>query len=168
MARGGHGLPNVSLGPAMPYPSIPCGRATPETALRTFQWQPTRRAGGLPPLSTRLDIPRGTPLISDIFLQVATPFPSLFLQEAATFPESDRPFPSPIPLSPAAVRPFPICRCMPRSGHGLPKLSLGPAMPPFGHPAPHATPHRTPHHTPHADAPHSRIRRILGFHHVSR
>jgi hypothetical protein len=34
MARGGHGLPKVSLGPAMPYPSTPCG------------W-PTYRAGGL-------------------------------------------------------------------------------------------------------------------------
>jgi hypothetical protein len=34
MARGGHGLPKVSPGPAMPNPSKPCGRATPETALR--------------------------------------------------------------------------------------------------------------------------------------
>jgi hypothetical protein len=25
MARGGHGLPKVSLGPAMLYPSMPCG-----------------------------------------------------------------------------------------------------------------------------------------------
>jgi hypothetical protein len=32
MARGGHGLPEVSLGPAMPYPYTPCGQATPETA----------------------------------------------------------------------------------------------------------------------------------------
>jgi hypothetical protein len=30
--RGGHGLPKVSLGPAMPTPSTPCGRDTPETA----------------------------------------------------------------------------------------------------------------------------------------
>jgi len=28
MARGGLGLPKVSLGPAMPYLSIPCGRPT--------------------------------------------------------------------------------------------------------------------------------------------
>jgi hypothetical protein len=32
MARGGHGLPKVLSGPAMPEPSMPCGRATPETA----------------------------------------------------------------------------------------------------------------------------------------
>jgi hypothetical protein len=37
MARGGHGLPKLSLGPTMPYPSMPCGRATPETALQPFQ-----------------------------------------------------------------------------------------------------------------------------------
>jgi hypothetical protein len=37
MARGGHGLPKVSPGTAMPYPSMPWGRATPETALRPFQ-----------------------------------------------------------------------------------------------------------------------------------
>jgi hypothetical protein len=30
--RGGHGLPKVSLGPAMPDSSTPCERATPETA----------------------------------------------------------------------------------------------------------------------------------------
>jgi hypothetical protein len=33
MARGGHGLPKVSPGSAMPYPSTPAGRATPKTAL---------------------------------------------------------------------------------------------------------------------------------------
>jgi hypothetical protein len=27
MARGSHGLPKVSLGHAMPYPSMPCGRS---------------------------------------------------------------------------------------------------------------------------------------------
>ena len=32
MARGGHGLPKVSPGPAMPNQSIPCGWATPKTA----------------------------------------------------------------------------------------------------------------------------------------
>jgi hypothetical protein len=31
MARGGHKLPEVSLGPAMPYLPTPCRRATPET-----------------------------------------------------------------------------------------------------------------------------------------
>jgi hypothetical protein len=49
MARGGHGLPKVSPGPAMPYPSTPCGWTTPETALRLFQEWPARRAGGLRP-----------------------------------------------------------------------------------------------------------------------
>jgi hypothetical protein len=33
MARGGRGLPKVSCGPAMPYPSMPCGQAIPETAI---------------------------------------------------------------------------------------------------------------------------------------
>jgi hypothetical protein len=33
MARGGHGLPKVSLGSAMPDPSTPCGWAIPETAV---------------------------------------------------------------------------------------------------------------------------------------
>jgi hypothetical protein len=33
MARGGHGLHTVSLGPAMPFPSTPRRRATPETAI---------------------------------------------------------------------------------------------------------------------------------------
>jgi hypothetical protein len=32
MARGDHGLPKVSPGPAMPDRSMPCGWATPETA----------------------------------------------------------------------------------------------------------------------------------------
>jgi hypothetical protein len=40
MARGGHGLPKVSVGPAMPYPSMPCGQATPEMSLRLFQGGP--------------------------------------------------------------------------------------------------------------------------------
>jgi hypothetical protein len=33
MAKGGHGLPKVSPEPAMPNPSTPCERATPETAI---------------------------------------------------------------------------------------------------------------------------------------
>jgi hypothetical protein len=33
VARDGHGLLKVSLGPAMPNPSTPCGRSTPETAV---------------------------------------------------------------------------------------------------------------------------------------
>jgi hypothetical protein len=64
MARGGHGLPKVSHGPVMPYPSMPCKRATPETALCPFQELPTRRAGGLQPSSTSIDTPRPTPMFS--------------------------------------------------------------------------------------------------------
>jgi hypothetical protein len=37
MASGGHGLPIVSPGLAMPDPSMPCGRATPGTALWPLQ-----------------------------------------------------------------------------------------------------------------------------------
>jgi hypothetical protein len=37
MARGGHGLPKVSLRLAMPYPSMPCGWAIPETAFQAGQ-----------------------------------------------------------------------------------------------------------------------------------
>jgi hypothetical protein len=62
MARGGHGLPKVSLGPAIPYASTPFGRATPETTLQLFQGWPACRAGGLTPPSTPLDTSRRTPL----------------------------------------------------------------------------------------------------------
>jgi hypothetical protein len=61
MARGDHGLPNVSPAPAIPYPPTPCGRATSETALRPFQGWPSRRAGGQRPSSTPLDTPHRTP-----------------------------------------------------------------------------------------------------------
>jgi hypothetical protein len=37
MARGDHGLPKVSLGPIIPDPSMPCRRATPETALQPLR-----------------------------------------------------------------------------------------------------------------------------------
>jgi hypothetical protein len=57
-ARGGHGHPKVSLGPTMPYPSKPCGQATPETALRPFQGWPRCRASGLRLSSIHLDTPR--------------------------------------------------------------------------------------------------------------
>jgi hypothetical protein len=62
MARGIHGLPKVSAGPAMPNPSTPSGRATPKTALRPFRGWPARRMGGLKPSSTPLDTPRRTGL----------------------------------------------------------------------------------------------------------
>jgi hypothetical protein len=53
MARGGHGLPKVSPGPVMPFPSMPCGWATPETA----SW----------PSSTSLDTPRRLPVTQTIY-----------------------------------------------------------------------------------------------------
>jgi hypothetical protein len=62
MARGGHGLPKVSPGPAMPYLSMPCGRATPKTALQLFQGWSAQRVGGLRPSSIPLNTPRHTPL----------------------------------------------------------------------------------------------------------
>jgi hypothetical protein len=61
----GQGFPKVSPGPAMLDPSsfMPCGLATPETALWPFQgWWSTHRAGGLQPSSTPLDTPRHTPV----------------------------------------------------------------------------------------------------------
>jgi hypothetical protein len=63
MARSGHGLLKVSPGSAMPYPSTPCGRTAPETALWLFQALPARRAGGLQQSSTPLYTPRHTPMI---------------------------------------------------------------------------------------------------------
>jgi hypothetical protein len=62
MARGGHGLPKASPGPAMPNPFMPCEQTTPEMALRVFMGWPVRRAGGLQPSSTRFDTPRRSPM----------------------------------------------------------------------------------------------------------
>jgi len=65
MARGDHGLPKVLLGPAMPYPSMPCRRATPETAL--WLYGPFRDdppyTGGLRSSSSPLDTPCRTPML---------------------------------------------------------------------------------------------------------
>jgi hypothetical protein len=61
MARGGHELPKVSPEPAMPYSSIPYGRATPETALRPFQGWAARRTGGLRTSFIPLNTPRHLP-----------------------------------------------------------------------------------------------------------
>jgi hypothetical protein len=61
MARGGRGLPKVSVGPAMPDPSTPCRRATSETALWPFQELLTCRAGGQRPSPTPMDTPGRTP-----------------------------------------------------------------------------------------------------------
>jgi hypothetical protein len=62
MARGGHGLPKVSLGPTMPDPSTTCGRAIPEKGLQLFQLWPACLAGGLRPSSTPLGTSLRTPM----------------------------------------------------------------------------------------------------------
>jgi hypothetical protein len=64
MARGGHGLPKLSLGPAIPYSSKPCRKTTPETALRPFQEWPVHRVGGPWPSSTLLNILRRRPMVT--------------------------------------------------------------------------------------------------------
>jgi hypothetical protein len=66
MARDGLKLPKESLGPAMPYPSTPYGRGTPETALQPFQGWPVHGGGGLQPSSTPLDTPCRTPLFTGL------------------------------------------------------------------------------------------------------
>jgi hypothetical protein len=58
MAMGGHGLPEVSLGPTMPYLSTPCGQATPIIAIRPFQGWLAHRAGDLRRFFPLLDTPR--------------------------------------------------------------------------------------------------------------
>jgi hypothetical protein len=63
MAKGIHGLPKVSPGPALSNPSTPCGRATPKTALWPFLGWSACRAGSLRPSSTPLDTPRRTDLV---------------------------------------------------------------------------------------------------------
>jgi hypothetical protein len=63
MARGGHELPKVLLGPAMPYPSTVCGFATPETAFWAFQGWSAPRVGGLRSSSIHLDTPFPPPVL---------------------------------------------------------------------------------------------------------
>jgi hypothetical protein len=63
MARGGHGLPKVSPGPAMLDPITSCGWAIPKMVLRLFQGWHARKAGGLQPSSFLLDTPRRTPML---------------------------------------------------------------------------------------------------------
>jgi hypothetical protein len=47
MARAGHGLPQVSPWAAIPDPSTPCGRATPQNDL-TAVWGVAHPQGGRP------------------------------------------------------------------------------------------------------------------------
>jgi hypothetical protein len=65
MAKGSHGLPKVSHGPALPFLFTLCGRATPEMTLRPYQGWPVCRAGGLRPSSIPLDTPRRKPMRFD-------------------------------------------------------------------------------------------------------
>jgi hypothetical protein len=80
MAWGGHELPKVSLGPAMPDPSTPCRRATPEAALWPFQGCSARSACSLRPSCALLDPPRPAPVVLPVFhfpfLICLKPFPA--------------------------------------------------------------------------------------------
>jgi hypothetical protein len=58
--KGGHGLPKVSFGPAMPYSFTPCGRATPERGI-LLAGQPV--SCNLRPSSIPLDASRHTPMV---------------------------------------------------------------------------------------------------------
>jgi hypothetical protein len=62
MARGIHGFPKVSPGPAM--------RATPETALQPFLGWSIQRAGDLRLSSTPFDTPCCTRLLKDVIFVV--------------------------------------------------------------------------------------------------
>jgi hypothetical protein len=63
MARGGHRLPKVLLGPVLTNLSMPCRGATPETDLQPFPVWPAHRLNGLQPPSTPLDTPHLMPMI---------------------------------------------------------------------------------------------------------
>jgi hypothetical protein len=60
MARGGYGLPTVSLGPAMPYSSRPEG-GHPRNSLTAVSGTAARSVVSLQPSSTPWDTPRCTP-----------------------------------------------------------------------------------------------------------
>jgi hypothetical protein len=69
MARGGHGLPKVSPGPAMRDTSIARGKATP---YGHFRGGPPAGRAACSRLLPFLDTPRGTPMLTarygDVFL----------------------------------------------------------------------------------------------------
>jgi hypothetical protein len=71
--RGIHGPSKA--GPGAPDPSTPCGRATPETALRPFLGSPARRAGGLRLFPTP---PPNTPRRTSLLLKLVS-FESIFV-----------------------------------------------------------------------------------------
>jgi hypothetical protein len=56
-------IPKVLSGPAMPNPSTPCRRATPEIALQPFQGRPPTRWLSCGHLTTTLATPSPTPLL---------------------------------------------------------------------------------------------------------
>jgi hypothetical protein len=72
MVRGGYELPEISLGPAMPDPSMPCRQATPETASRLFLGQPARRAGGLRLLAIFYPLDTPKPCAHEFLMERAT------------------------------------------------------------------------------------------------
>jgi hypothetical protein len=119
-ATGIHGHPNVSPRPTQPGLSTPCGWATPKTALRSFRRWHAHRAGGLRPSSTPLDTPCHTGVV-----------------EAASRRCRGR-----VGTDLAVTsHGYDFCNGrMARGGHGLLKVSPGPAMPDPSTPCGWATP----------------------------
>jgi hypothetical protein len=126
MAMGGHGLPKVSPGPAMPDPSTPCRRASPETALRSFQGWPMTSPQGWWPSSTPLDTPRRTQFLSYLFLLQSVfhipPSSCQYLTTPLLPPVIREPLPS---SPPNLTTPLPVARHPPHPFTALP----GPYLP---------------------------------------
>jgi hypothetical protein len=79
MARGGHGLPKVSHGPAMPDSSMPCGRAIPEKALRPYIFFPFRHCMPYAYVLITLFVPSGSHLAVVQPNTAASPFSPIIL-----------------------------------------------------------------------------------------
>jgi hypothetical protein len=62
MGKSGHGLPKVSPGPAMPYPSVPCVRPPLKQSPGHFRGGSTAGRTACGHLLAPLDTPRRTPL----------------------------------------------------------------------------------------------------------
>jgi hypothetical protein len=88
MATGGYGLPKVSPGPALSYPSTPCGWATPETALWPFLGWPACMAGGLRLSYTFLDTPCHMPIMKTTIRRMI----NVYLKQALKGPPYSTPF----------------------------------------------------------------------------